>query len=86
MQAFDLALQVPAGVDVTAVANAELAAAGDCSLVWAGKDGGAKVSLACLTPIRAGGALLVVTTRGHAAGPDLSDCVLDEETVPCLRR
>lgn len=84
-QAFDLAVDVPAGVQVTAVRKAELAAAaGDCSLVWAANGAKLRISLACVTPISGGGALLSVETQGaSAAAPELSKCVFDEKPASC---
>lgn len=87
VQAFDLALELPAGVGVEAVRLGELAgSAGDCSLVWAAADDAVRISLGCLTPIRGGGALASVELRGSGAGAMLSSCVFDERGDFCRRK
>lgn len=85
VQAFDLTVALPAGHRVVAVGKADLAArAGDCSLVWAAEESTLRISLACVTPVDGGGALLAVTLQGAGDGKvGVSGCVLEEGEVPC---
>lgn len=90
VQAFDLVVQFPAGVEPSWLRPGELAAgAGNCSLVWRSEGGTARISLACLEPIVGAGALLSasVVGIGDAAGAvSVARCVFDEGAVPCETR
>lgn len=87
VQAFDLHAVLPPGVEVLAVKKAELpVAANDCSLAWSAKEGLLRISLACVTPIHGGGALLSVETQGSKAEIELSKCIFDETEIRCAGR
>lgn len=89
VQAVDLALDLPAGVEVTQVSKGERSADRRCSLVWNAAGGQLKISLACLDAIDGAGALLAVTVQGTAAGSGtlgVSRCTFDEGDVPCEAR
>lgn len=87
VQAADLVLDLPPGIDVTRVSKGELAAGGRrCSLVWNASQRQLKISLACLHGIDGGGALLSLTVKATASTSGtlhLAQCALDEGEVPC---
>lgn len=87
VNAFDLTLIVPPGLQVESVDKAELAAgAANCSLVWNARKRKVLMSMVCEKPIEGGGALVSVRTNGSVRGarkPRVSNCVLNGGGVPC---
>lgn len=89
VQAVDLTLALPDGLEVADVKKGELAAGRWCSLVWNASNGELKISLGCLQGIDGGGALLSVTlgsTTGASGTLGVSQCTFDEGESPCEGR